>query len=186
MGRLRLGLLVFVFSCGTGESVTGGDGGKDAADGSIGFVVDAGDAGADVEIDSGRPCAEGDFHLEVTNASGTTVLANGCGDASAPFAEVVDPCLDCESVEISACNASETFALLAMIFPTSDPVGTWTPSNVSRTDADGGQCRWDAKITIFDWPDAGGTVKGEYAAYATGACSGDTSLVSGHFCVQRR
>ena len=179
---------VLLVACGSGNGTTGNDaGGNDAAsDASPTFPSDGGDAGADAEIDTGPPCTEGDFHLEVTNDAGTVVLTSGCGDASAPFAMLVDPCLDCESLQISACGPSASIDMLAPIFPSAYPVGTWSPSNVTRTDADGGQCRWDTTVTVYDWPDAGGTVKGEYAAYHTGACTGDTSLVSGRFCLQRR
>jgi hypothetical protein len=182
---------VLLLACGSGESTGGNDAGKDTSTSDAPTFPDTGSdaqsSDADAEVDSGPPCVEGDFHLDVTNDAGTVVLTGGCGDASAPYAVVVDPCLDCLSVQVSACGPSQNIQLSALIFPSSLPVGTFSPADIKRVDADGGQCRWDTKLTIYNWPDdAGGTVKGEYAAYNAGACAGDPSLVSGHFCVQRR
>src|SRR5512140_2877128 len=144
---VRACLAVFLCACGSGDNTSGTDagGGKDAtSDSSLAFPSDGGDAQSDaeagVEVDSGPPCTEGDFHLDVTNDAGTVVLTGACGDASAPYAVIVDPCLDCLSLQIAACGPSENVDMLVPIFPSSYPVGSWSPSNVTRTDADGGVC----------------------------------------------
>jgi hypothetical protein len=172
-----------LMACGSSEGVFGPDAGKDSG---LAFPFDAGDE-PDV-VDTGPPCTEGDFHFELTNASGTTVLTGGCGDASAPSAVMDNACMDCESLVISACGPAGSIRGVAPVFPQSIPLGTFSTSEITLTypsDA-GGTCRWDSNVTVYDWPNPGGTVKGEYAAYHTGACAGDPSLVSGRFCLQRR
>lgn len=183
MARNTLGALLAIFAigCGGGDTtaVDDGGGGKDATkESSLTFPSDGGDA-ADVYIDSGPPCAPGDFYLTMVDDAGTTKLTTGCGDAAAPYITANDPCMDCLGLHVSACGAGESFQLDSLGVPGGP--GMYTSSaSATVTDADGGQRGWGVQMVTY-WPSSGNTVKGDYTAVA-----GPGVTMSGHFCLMQQ
>jgi hypothetical protein len=175
-------------ACGGGNpNPQGSDAGSDVAskfDAHFAVDADAVDAGPDVvPLEAGPPCVEGNFYLDMTNDAGTTTLTSGCGDAGAPGVAFDMNCMDCQNVGFSACGGGQMIRGGRL---TTDPVGTFSGTEIDRTDTDGGICQFNGTLTIFNWADAGGTVQGSYASYWTGPCTTNPSPISGHFCLQRQ
>ncbi len=123
-------------------------------------------------IDSGVPCVDGDYHVDV----GPRVYDAGCGDASAPLARFIHcggedwfaPCM-----EVVACSGDASVVLRTE--PTTT-YGAGTYSGDARLTGDDGGTRFDlGTVHLETWPDAGGTVAGYYGM----------TTASGTFCVRR-
>ncbi len=176
-----------IIACGGGgqnASDAGGDATKDVAPFDAKFNVDAADmdAGPDVAaLDAGPPCAPGDYHFEITNDAGTTMLTNGCGDASAPSITFDVNCMDCQNVSFSACGGGQ---MARGSWLTGNPIGTFNGVEIDLSDTDGGICQFNATVSIVDWPGDGGSVHGAYATTHTGGCTMNPAPISGRFCLK--
>jgi len=122
-------------------------------------------------------CTPGVYYLEVTDDAGTRTLNAPCpnGGVAVPTA-VIGICLGEDApfgcVNVVACGGGGRIAITSTMLD-------WVPpgsssAGVVRVD-DAGVRGYAGKLTIDNWPGAGGTVAGDY----------DAGPISGKFCARR-
>ncbi len=176
--RCLVAVAVLVSACG-GLTHLSADAGSDASssDGASVAPDTSTDAFTSVTSDDVN-CAADDYFVQVIDDGGVHSLSAGCGDAGAPTASMGGCSDKVLCLYVVACGSgSIQLASIDGWSPGSHfVVASYEPADASVT-----VDSYSGTIVVTDWPDAGGTVAGEYSVQ-----SEDAGNLTGAFCVLRR
>ena len=146
-------------------------------DGALAAPDTSNDASSDAQ-EASIHCTDGDYFVQVTDDEGVHTLSSGCGEAGAPTASMGGCGDKLICLFVVACGGGSI--QLTSEFGSS-PGSHGVVASYERADASAPLASYSGTIVVADWPDAGGTVGGEYSVQ-----SQDAGSLTGAFCVLRR